>query len=99
MGAQHTPGPWQIRGAKFSDGLAVWSGTPGGPDEYRVCGLGVAGHPDECSANAALIAAAPAMLALLQRFKRFSETTGFVYPLGSLQELEEIVAKATGAAP
>jgi hypothetical protein len=69
--------------------------TKNGPRKDVACTYGFPGDPRE--ANALLIAAAPEMLALLQRFKSFPfEGYEFVYPLGSLQELQHIIAKATG---
>lgn len=62
--AKHTPGPWKV------DGLAGWAG-------HKVCdvkGKSIASFPssmtrpvDERDANAALIAASPRILNLLQR--------------------------------
>lgn len=96
----HTAGPWHW------DSDAV-KNDPTGRVRYRVTALGKTvtqvyyssyeGGLTNAEDDARLIAAAPDMLALLQRFKRFSETSGFSYPLGSLQELTAIVAKATGS--
>lgn len=100
---RHTPGPWEIR---FSaNGYPYGINAPNGDDRKPgavgslVLRWGAFALPSsaEALANARLIAAAPEMLALLQRFERFSATTGFTYPLGSLQELQQILAKATGA--
>lgn len=41
---------------------------------------------------------AAAMLALMERFDSFAATRGFIYPLGSLQELKALIAAARGEA-
>lgn len=46
--------------------------------------------------KAQLIAAAPELLAVCQRFLEFANGEFFAYPPGSLQELGQAVAKATG---
>ena len=48
---------------KHTVGRAVWAGS--GTDEYRVCGVGLSNVPGRMEANAALIAAAPDLLAAL----------------------------------
>ena len=61
MNTKHTPGPWQ----EFGPGSpAIYGGDP----VRRICVLDrQTGAPmDECYANARLIAAAPALLALAQ---------------------------------
>ena len=58
-----TPGPWRVTDMKHTVGRAVWAGS--GTDEYRVCGVGLSHVPGRMEANAALIAAAPDLLAAL----------------------------------
>ncbi len=99
MSAPHTPGPWKHEPVPHQHGFGgttfhIISLTHDGIDTRSVAFTG----GSEAKANARLIAAAPEMLALLQRFERFSAGTGFVYPLGSLQELRTLIAKATGSA-
>ena len=48
---------------KHTVGRAVWAGS--GTDEYRVCGVGLSHVLGRMEANAALIAAAPDLLAAL----------------------------------
>lgn len=48
---------------KHTVGRAVWAGS--GTEEYRVCGVGLCHVPGRMEANAALIAAAPDLLAAL----------------------------------
>ena len=48
--------------------------------------------------EALLVSAAPELLAVCRRMVEFAASgAGFAYPLGSLQELQMAVAKATGA--
>jgi hypothetical protein len=110
--AQHTPGPWWVsRWRDRVDGSIEIRPVKPASTEPQEGGwsLGfspiclVRGDrrlvtPEQRLANACLIAAAPDMLALIQRFERFAAGTGFSYPLGSLQELQQVIAKATGAA-
>lgn len=56
-------------------------------------------HSEEAKANARLFVAAPALLAVAQRLLDFAAAgNAFSYPLGSLQEIEQAIAKATGSA-
>ena len=60
-----TPGPWRVTEMKHTVGRAVWAGS--GTEEYRVCGVGLSHVPGRMEANAALISAAPDLLAALQQ--------------------------------
>ena len=86
MSALHTPGPWVAQ----KDGYAVLSedwliGTPGGrPDEVAVCS----------KRDAALIAAAPELLAELQHALRFWDQLG---PADAAR-MQSVINKATGSA-
>ena len=69
MNAKHTPGPWIVA----SDGCKVLQLTPVDIDEQKPCPVVVdcasgyfAMDYDEANANAALIAAAPDLLAALE---------------------------------
>ena len=66
MSAKSTPGPWRVTDMKHTVGRAVWAGTPGGPNEYRVCGVGLSHVQGQMEANACLIAAAPDLLEALE---------------------------------
>ncbi len=92
MTATHTPGPWRINGEcrDVTEGrLSIEV-----DDDYYIAEI----DSGPCQlANARLIAAAPEMLQLLQLFAEFARSGGdFGYPLGSLQELNEVIDKATG---
>ena len=64
MSAKSTPGPWRVTDMKHTVGRGVWAGS--GPNEYRVCGVGLSHVQGQMEANARLIAAAPDLLAELQ---------------------------------
>ena len=64
MTAAHTPAPWRVTQLQHVVGLGVWSGTPGGSNEYRICALGLT-NGASLEANACLIAAAPDLLEAL----------------------------------
>lgn len=78
MKTQFTPGPWQVC-EKYTDRHVYPIGHPVGADykhisilaEVNSCG----GTPDQCKANARLIAAAPQLLAALQRLAMQTEGT------------------------
>jgi hypothetical protein len=86
METEHTLGPWYIRGTTNDSESVVtgsanglWATVEGPNDETRL-------------ANARLIAAAPCLLAALQRL---------VHPMADDDDLEnalEVIARATGAA-
>jgi hypothetical protein len=97
----HTPGPWQIRpsGAVGTDQMMVASVYPM-EDEF----------PEENFANARLIAAAPNLLAALQRLELSANTVAYCYDKRpenfavALREMQDdaetaraALAKATGA--
>jgi len=97
MSASHTPGPWEIedeyvqQAGKPDVGLCSVLNMDVGGDKgwYR-------GPTTE--ANARLMAAAPDLLAVAKRMLDFALDGGdFAYPLGSLYELEQAVAKAEGS--
>ncbi len=81
--ATHTPGPWYIR---FDD-----------PEKVSAGGTGIAvmsGHSRDASerqANARLIAAAPALLALAQRWMTWAN--GPVVPIAIRMQLQEDTRK------
>jgi len=66
----HTPGPWQVAGQHEEHGaggviLSV-------PKDKFIAGLSVAIYGEESKANARLIAAAPDLLAALERIAGFT---------------------------
>lgn len=90
----HTPGPWHQAGTDNVDAHWMRAVRSANGTGVAWCGQFPEG---EAHANARLIAAAPEMLQLLQRFAEFARSGGdFGYPLGSLQELNEVISKATG---
>jgi hypothetical protein len=62
-----TPGPWTAKPSE--DGDTIWIGNDG---EHACCVPGYTDHPGN-KANAALVAAAPTMLAALQELQRLGE--------------------------
>jgi hypothetical protein len=103
MSTQHTPGPWTT----FPKArLTVWSESTG----CVVAGSIGARTPDECDANAALIAAAPDLLARLESLLFDLDAIGYADEDDEVsgaecvdvcsQHIESIraaIAKATGA--
>ena len=88
----HTPGPWRVNGA------SVWS------DAGYVAELSSPRGPDERDANARLVAAAPELLAALERciavFNELADAGNYPLPLfntGGWKFAYDAVAKATGA--
>ena len=93
--AGFTPGPWSIGPAhvvrhQFRDTqdrrVTEW---------IAEC---VGEHPPgEIEANAQLITAAPELIALAIEFRDYARSGAqFYYPLGSLQKLDELIARALG---
>lgn len=109
MSAQHTPGPWTVkRIASYYAGYEIQPAAT----RARQRALGHddtgAGSPEEAKANAALIAAAPDLLAALQgalaELERANRT--MLHEAGvaianevALEAARVAIAKATGAAP
>ena len=63
--SKHTPGPWEARGYYDEDYVT----TVDGPDNFRVARTDTIARKRETKeANARLIAAAPRMLACVERF-------------------------------
>jgi hypothetical protein len=102
----HTPGPWKIDGAtvfalderghvnRFS------ASVQGGYVSYlrfSPRSKGERTSDAELEANARLMAAAPDGLEIAEEFLAFAREGGpFTYPPGSLQKLEQFIAKARG---
>jgi len=86
MSDKHTPGPWRIIGR--------WLVVP----EHGVS-IADTYHADrdteECSANAALIAAAPELLAALKEMREANKGHGYFGPAHpAVQQMEAAIAKA-----
>lgn len=92
----HTPGPWSVGpGPATSSGLAVLSSTGA---TVALCKHTPAPNmiDSECEANAALIAAAPAMLAALQLIVAERGHWGTLDGTQELAAAEAAIAAATG---
>lgn len=92
--ATHTPGPWAFSESELTPGK--FSIYHNGPLAY--CGDTGDGI-ENARANARLIAAAPELLATLQRLLAAESRMGGNNPLAGLcDEARDVVARATGAA-
>lgn len=87
---KHTPGPWKAEGweslvVNCAEGytLTLAAGREG-------AGL------EELKANAALIAAAPDLLAALEDIVKLADNTDFYLPLNWLEDARAAIAKAEG---
>lgn len=69
MSTGHTPGPWR------AETHCVW-----GPDDTYIAGTRTGLSDDECDANAALIAAAPELLAALKYAQEIIATARQYFP-------------------
>ncbi len=90
---KHTPGKWAVIGTSgYLNQISIGIQHENHIDPIAVAfGIGV-----QAKANAHLIAAAPEMLALLQRFIDHANNEVFSYPPGALCELRRLIAKTTG---
>lgn len=94
--SKHTPGPWTFR-----NGRSVHSAEK----SIALCQTGLARKsvpsPDECMANARLIAAAPELLEELKRALYVLETVarndGYDTEVGIVPTVRAVIAKATGS--
>ncbi len=107
--AKHTPGPWRLCNPP-SRGYAATVGADTQPDPIAdVCDFNRFDRDAECAANAALIAAAPELLAVLRKLEwsRIRDGERFCPVCGQRDEnphtpacsLGAAIAKATGAKP
>ena len=91
MDAKHTPGPWVVAHSF----RGIYSQHPA-PGPVQVCRAPENFH-DQWDANAPLLAAAPDMLQMLRIVERYFDTE---VPHPILQaDINEVIAKATGATP
>lgn len=94
---KHTPGPWKLG---HNDGTFVEIDAPthGALATTVWCMEDDKGFGSpECEANARLIAAAPEGYELAKEFLEFARGGNhFFYPPGSMQKLEQFVAKVEG---
>lgn len=97
--AKHTPGPWQScpHPADDRERFSHWvceENDPGHNIGICLCET----RPDS-EANACLIAAAPDMLAALQRAIWFDHPSEMEEPGGLFHDIRAAIAKATGGRP
>lgn len=102
--SKHTPGPWAVEGDSVYANRDARSRHRNG----RACVANVcAGDYDELDAegkaNAALIAAAPDLLAVAHRavcliVEEYGESSGNVGAMQDLAEFRKVIAKAEGSA-
>lgn len=86
----HTPGPWVYDSGSFY--AAVQLNDCGTTNEPPIIDMG-AGRPEDSEANARLIAAAPELLAALEKIENETAATWVC------DVARAAIAKATGAAP
>lgn len=86
--AIHTPGPWDIMEGKTL--LHIETANTG---DGKPCGVPICSVPKKCVGNAALIAAAPDLLTLVQRI---AHTDGFVQ---MAVDARALLAQLSGIAP
>lgn len=101
MSAAHTPGPWPIERTGDGKRIIVGPGLIEGPHGYDIAEVYSDDcDPEEATANARLIAAAPELLEALEKLAAFAdEVTGKVEPpLPALARAWEAIAKARGEA-
>ena len=97
MTAQHTPGPWDCEVRKPAgitwDGIIRWS-----RNRDPICSVFMAGYmAKEAEANARLIAAAPELLAALERLSAGMDSSNDSRPLvkaGEIRAARAAIAKA-----
>lgn len=108
METKHTQGPWLYRPQEYDDwGIVRAAALDENGYQRVICQANHVTDPtelcahmvngtDPAEANARLIASAPDGLELAQEFLAFAKSgANFNYPAGSLQKLEQFIAKAT----
>ena len=97
----HTPGPWF---ASYAGDMSINAGDPVQRGSYTTYPISIVGgcgccgspfgvdDPDECAANARLIAAAPELLLELQRARRVLVAEGYI----PAETMDAAIRKATG---
>lgn len=98
METKHTPGPWRVADAPMtSSGLAIFGSDPKWPHAIAIAKPAPAFDyvASVGEANAALIAAAPAMLAALQSIYTDDDGDGYVSAEG-MDIIRAAIAQATG---
>jgi len=93
MSAKHTPGPWTAKVVHFNGAGAIL-----GPDNKGVACISAAVRREENESNLRLIAAAPDLLAALQRIVR-ARQDGAIHPDDPcIDAARAAIAKAKGEA-
>lgn len=91
----HTPGPWPISGDRYDKRITIGEGLVEGPHGYEVAEV----YSDDCPrelalANAHLIAAAPELLAALEKAR--NTLAGLGVPSIAANICDATIAKARG---
>lgn len=101
MDTQHTPGPWTIRPYNFDNVRGAHGVFPEGR-RIPICHSIMGGDLEEADANAALIAAAPELLAALRAAEVWAEhieDDESRVPVDVRLAMRAAIAKAQGGAP
>lgn len=102
MATQHTPGPWQVAGARHSGDLKIGQNTRlhmVGPDNDAVAAVFFDMRTGRGFSDARLIAAAPELLEVAQRILDRGYVSACIdEERADHQALVAAIAKATGAA-
>lgn len=95
---KHTPGPWKVIEGNDRNGKYTRVAGTDGWGVLADCGMGLRAAFDEQEANARLIAAAPDMLALLQRIMHAPADTIQVCgdTIKVFQEMRSLLARVEG---
>ena len=102
--AQHTPGPWQMSRQEYdnthSTDLSIYAPVPPHNNPKSICRVygegGLSAIIEERDANAALIAAAPELLAALKFCAAALEAEAGKLYAAHLEQARAAIAKTTG---
>lgn len=96
MDTKHTPGPWSVSKSKHMGGEHVVATLAEDRDDRALVVHAPHGNADQDDANAYLIAAAPELLAALQRYVNCDKARD-VSGDTPARQARAAIAKATGA--
>ena len=97
MNAKHTPGPWAVERPYNEPGIYVTGANPRTSNPL-ICRLMDQAQAPEGEANARLIAAAPDLLALVERMAHVPMGDALRYYVEIGNDARLILARATGGA-